>query len=54
MIKLLVSIAGADFSHAPGETVSFDAETEKRLIESGQAEPAKAEKTTASKSAKKG
>jgi|AntRauTorckE6833_2_1112554.scaffolds.fasta_scaffold14088_1 hypothetical protein len=38
MIKLLVSIAGADFSYAPGETVSLDAELERRLIDSGQAE----------------
>lgn len=41
MVKLLVSIAGADFSHAPGETVSLDAELERRLVESGQAEEVK-------------
>lgn len=39
MIKLLVSVAGADFSHAPGEMVTLDPEFERRLIESGQAEP---------------
>jgi len=42
MIKLLVSIASVEYSHAPGEVVSLDKETEKRLIDSGQAEPAKA------------
>lgn len=38
MIKLLVSIASEDYSYVPGETVTLDAETEKRLIASGQAE----------------
>jgi hypothetical protein len=44
MIKLLVSIASEDYSYSPGETVSLDAETEKRLIESGQAEAVKSAK----------
>ena len=38
MIKLNVSIAGKDFSHIPGETVNMDKGTERRLVESGQAE----------------
>ena len=46
MIKLLVSIAGDDFSYLPGETVSFDKEMEKRLIDSGQAEAVKAARKT--------
>ena len=49
MVKLLVSIAGADFSYAPGEKVTFDKETEKRLIESGQAEPVQAPRKKAEK-----
>jgi len=39
MIKLLVSIAGADFTYYPGEEVTLDKDYEKRLIDSGQAEP---------------
>lgn len=39
MVKLLVSVAGAGFSHAPGEKVTLDKDFERRLIESGQAEP---------------
>ena len=38
MIKLNTSIASNEFSYAAGETVSLDAQTEKRLIETGQAE----------------
>lgn len=38
MIKMLTGIAGADFSYSPGEQVELDAETEQRLIDSGQAE----------------
>ena len=38
MIKLLVSVAGADFSYHPGEVVSFDPQTDARYVESGQAE----------------
>jgi hypothetical protein len=37
MIKLLVSMAGADFSYSAGATVSLDKDWEKRLIDSGQA-----------------
>lgn len=44
MIKLLVSIAGADFSHGAGQVVSLDKDLEARLIETGQAEAVK--KTT--------
>lgn len=49
MVKLLVSIAGDDFSYAPGEVVKLDAELEKRLIESGQAEEAAPKKKAAKK-----
>ncbi len=49
MIKLLVSVAGADFSHAPGETVSLDKDFERRLVESGQAEAVKAKPAKAKK-----
>lgn len=38
-VKLLTGMAGADFSHAPGSVVEFDAATAKRLLESGQAVP---------------
>jgi hypothetical protein len=38
MIKLNTSIAGDSFSYAAGDTVTLDAKTEKRLIETGQAE----------------
>lgn len=44
MIKLLVSIAGDNYSFVPGEEVSLDKiekGLEKRLIDSGQAEPMK-------------
>lgn len=41
-VKMLVGIAGADFSCSPGEEIELDAETEKRLVESGQAEKVKA------------
>jgi len=40
MIKLLTSIAGEGFSYNYGDVVKLDAKTEKRLIESGQAEKA--------------
>ena len=55
MVKLLTSIAGADFSYGPGEKASFDADTEKRLIESGQAEAVEAKKraTKSSNTAKR-
>jgi hypothetical protein len=51
MVKLLVSIAGPDFSHAPGEKVSLNKELERRLIESGQAEPVTQKRTTKKESA---
>ena len=38
MVKLNTSMAGDGFAYLPGETVSLDKETEKRLVESGQAE----------------
>jgi len=38
MIKLNTALAGADFSHAAGSTVSLDKEFEARLVDSGQAE----------------
>ena len=43
MIKLLTSIAGADFAHNPGATVELDKDYEKRLVDSGQAEYVKTE-----------
>ena len=49
MVKLLVSIAGPDFAYAPGEVVSLDKETEKRLVETGQAEPVKETRKKAEK-----
>lgn len=45
MIKLLVSVAGADFAYSPGDVVTLDKNYEKRLVDSGQAEPV-AKKTT--------
>lgn len=42
MIKLLVSMAGDNFSYSAGEEVSLDKDYEQRLIDSGQAEPVKA------------
>lgn len=53
MIKLLTSLAGADYSYGVGEKVELDKDFEKRLVESGQAErvrktPAKAGKKKAS------
>ena len=50
MIKLLVSIAGADFSYAPGQEVSIDKKTDKRLIDSGQAVEVKAKPNPKAKS----
>lgn len=41
MIKLLTSYSGADGSYQYGETVELDEGTEKRLIDSGQAEAVK-------------
>lgn len=38
MIKLLVSVAGENFSYQPGDKVSFDPETDARYVDSGQAE----------------
>ena len=38
MIKLLTSMAGEGFSYSYGDVVKLDAKTEKRLIDSGQAE----------------
>lgn len=49
MIKLLVSMASAEYSYAPGEIVTLDAGTEKRLIDSGQAEKVTIKKTTVKK-----
>jgi hypothetical protein len=40
-VKMLVAIAGADFSYYSGQEIELDAETEKRLVESGQAEKVK-------------
>jgi hypothetical protein len=37
MIRLLVSVAGADFSHYPGAEAHFDDVTDARYVESGQA-----------------
>lgn len=41
MIKLLTGMAGADFSYSAGEVVTMDKDTERRLVESGQAEVVK-------------
>lgn len=38
MVKLNTSMAGEGFAYLPGETVSLDKETEKRLVDTGQAE----------------
>ena len=38
MIKLLTSMASADYSYTFGQIVKLDAKTEKALIDSGQAE----------------
>jgi hypothetical protein len=60
MIKLLVSLAGVSpdgtgFSHVPGEIVTtLDKEFERRLIESGQAEPAQAKSPRKQKDASNG
>ena len=48
-VKLRTGIAGDDFPYSPGQIVSFDAETEKRLIASGQAEAVTAKKKVAKK-----
>ena len=54
MIKMNTAIAGADFSIASGEvTDRFDAATEKRLIDSGQAEAVKQEVKKTKKTSKK-
>ena len=39
-IKLLVSMAGADFTYQFGEEITLDDATAQRLIETGQAEKA--------------
>jgi len=46
-------MAGIGYSHEPGAIVSLDLETERRLIESGQAEPVRstAKKSTPRKQA---
>lgn len=49
-VKLLVSMAGADFAHSPGEIVDLKTAWAERLIASGQAEKIetkKKEKATA-------
>ena len=53
MIKLLTSISGTDFSHNYGDVVKLDKETEKRLIESGQAEAVKASSAKTQKASDK-
>jgi hypothetical protein len=53
MIKLLVSVAGQGFSHAPGEEVSLDPEFEKRLIATGQAVEVKKRAAKPSNAAKR-
>jgi len=53
MIKLLTSMAGDTFSYVAGETVTLDAATEKRLIDSGQAEKVETKAKPKSKKAKK-
>lgn len=52
-VKLLTGIAGANFSHAPGEVVDLDKDTEKRLVDSGQAEKVVAKKKAAKKKTSK-
>lgn len=54
MIKLLTSIAGADFSYAAGEKVSLDKDYERRLVDSGQAEEVKSAKKTVRSANKSG
>ncbi len=49
MIKLLVSIASEDYSYSPGEKVTLDAQTEARLVSSGQAEKVAKKKTAKAK-----
>ena len=49
MIKLLVSMASAEKSYTPGEQVTLDAATEKRLIDSGQAVKVAKKKTVKAK-----
>lgn len=46
MIKLLTSYSGQDGSHHYGETITLDKDTERRLVESGQAEVVEPKKTT--------
>lgn len=45
MVKLNTSMAGEGFAYLPGETVSLDKETERRLVDSGQAEYVNANRT---------
>lgn len=52
MIKLKTSLAGADYSYGVGEEVELDKEFEKRLVESGQAEPVRKTPKKARKKAK--
>jgi hypothetical protein len=48
MIKLKTSVAGGDFSHPAGASVSLDKEFESRLVETGQAEYVKQRRSTKS------
>lgn len=52
-VKLLTGMAGFDFSYAAGEVVELDKDTEKRLIESGQAEAVAVKKKTSKKKTSK-
>ena len=49
MIKLLVSMASASESYIPGQEITLDAATEKRLIDSGQAVKVVKKKTVKAK-----
>lgn len=52
MIKMLVAVAGKDYSIAPGEIVPpgvMDKAEQQRYVDSGQAETVKAEKKAKSK-----
>ena len=41
MVKLLTSVSGVGFAHGAGELVTLDKDFERKLIATGQAEPAK-------------
>ena len=52
IVRMLTSVAGVDFSVAPGQEIDFPDETAKRYLEAGMAEPvrqAKVEKATTRK-----